>query len=235
MQRAPGSKSHGGRVRTFHRRRLRCTAIRRLFDHHHGAAPARCWRRSRRAPPPTSTPRSPPRARHSERWAALRGHERARHLYALARHAAAVTPGCSRCWKRSTTASRSARPRDHRHAARRPAFLSSRRLGLADRARTGRTGPVGVCRADHSVEFSAADAGLEDRAGAGRRQYRGAEARRIHPADRARSSPKSAVETGLPPGVVNIVTGDGATGAALVDACRRRQDRLHRLDRGRPR
>ena len=36
----------------------------------------------------------------------------------------------------------------------------------------------------------------------------------------------------LPPGVVNIVTGDGRTGAALVDT-RRRQDRVHRLDRGR--
>ena len=42
------------------------------------------------------------------------------------------------------------------------------------------------------------------------------------------------VEAGLPPGVVNIVTGDGATGAALVAHPRRRQDRLHRLDRGRP-
>ena len=37
----------------------------------------------------------------------------------------------------------------------------------------------------------------------------------------------------LPAGVVNIVTGDGRTGAALVDARRRRQDRVHRLDRGR--
>ena len=37
----------------------------------------------------------------------------------------------------------------------------------------------------------------------------------------------------LPPGVVNIVTGDGRTGAALVDAPGRRQDRVHRLDRGR--
>ena len=36
----------------------------------------------------------------------------------------------------------------------------------------------------------------------------------------------------LPPGVVNIVTGDGETGAALVDATGR-QDRVHRLDRGR--
>ena len=36
----------------------------------------------------------------------------------------------------------------------------------------------------------------------------------------------------LPPGVVNIVTGDGSTGAALVESGRR-QDRVHRLDRGR--
>ena len=36
----------------------------------------------------------------------------------------------------------------------------------------------------------------------------------------------------LPPGVVNIVTGDGATGAALVKL-RRREDRFHGLDRGR--
>ena len=39
-------------------------------------------------------------------------------------------------------------------------------------------------------------------------------------------------EAELPEGVVNILTGAGATGAALV-AHRRRQGRLHRLDRGR--
>ena len=39
-------------------------------------------------------------------------------------------------------------------------------------------------------------------------------------------------EAELPPGVVNIVTGAGETGAALVDR-RRRQGRVHRLDRGR--
>ena len=37
----------------------------------------------------------------------------------------------------------------------------------------------------------------------------------------------------LPAGVVNIVTGDGRTGAALVEQRRRGQDRLHRLDRRR--
>ena len=40
-------------------------------------------------------------------------------------------------------------------------------------------------------------------------------------------------EAELPPGVVSILTGDGATGAALVRADGHRQGRLHRLDRGR--
>ena len=44
-----------------------------------------------------------------------------------------------------------------------------------------------------------------------------------------------ALEVGFPPGVLNVVTGDGSTGAALVDHPGRRQDRVHRLDRGRPR
>ena len=37
----------------------------------------------------------------------------------------------------------------------------------------------------------------------------------------------------LPAGAVNIITGDGSTGAELVQAHRDRQGRLHRLDRGR--
>ena len=44
-----------------------------------------------------------------------------------------------------------------------------------------------------------------------------------------------ALEAGFPEGVVNVLTGDGETGAALVDHPGRRQGRLHRLDRGRPR
>ena len=43
-----------------------------------------------------------------------------------------------------------------------------------------------------------------------------------------------AVEAGLPPGVLNVVQGDDATGRALVGAGHRRR-RLHRLGRGRPR
>ncbi len=44
-----------------------------------------------------------------------------------------------------------------------------------------------------------------------------------------------ALEAGFPPGVLNVLTGDGETGAALVDHPGRRQDRLHRLDRRRAR
>ena len=40
-------------------------------------------------------------------------------------------------------------------------------------------------------------------------------------------------EAGIPAGVVNIVTGDGSTGEALVKAPGGRQDRVHRLNRGR--
>ena len=98
----------------------------------------------------------------------------------------------------------------HRHAAGRPAFLSPRRLGAAARAASSPATRAGRrLRPDHPVELPAADAGLEDRAGAGRRQHGGAEAGRVHAADRARSSPRSAREAGLPAGVVNIVTGDG--------------------------
>ena len=42
-----------------------------------------------------------------------------------------------------------------------------------------------------------------------------------------------AAEAELPPGVLNVVTGGPATGAALVRAPRPREGRLHRLDRGR--
>ena len=61
----------------------------------------------------------------------------------------------------------------------------------------------------------------------------GAEAGGDDAAHRAAARPRCCADAGLPPGVVNIVTGAGGTGAALVAAPRRRQDRVHRLDRGR--
>ena len=49
------------------------------------------------------------------------------------------------------------------------------------------------------------------------------------------SSPRSCSRPTCPPGVVNIITGAGETGAALVQPSGRQQGRLHRLDRRRPR
>ena len=72
-------------------------------------------------------------------------------------------------------------------------------------------------RPDHPLELPAADARLEDRAGARGRQHRRAQAGRDDAADRA-ALLRRLRQAELPPGVVNIVTGDGRTGAALVDA-----------------
>ena len=76
--------------------------------------------------------------------------------------------------------------------------------------------PRGVVGPGRAVELPAADGGLEARAGARDRQHRGAQAGRDDAADRAAAGRDRARRPGCPPGVVNIVTGDGAAGAALV-------------------
>ena len=93
--------------------------------------------------------------------------------------------------------------------------------------------PLGVCGQIIPWNFPLLMLAWKIAPGAGRGQYRGAETGRTDAADRA--CLRRDLRRGRPAaGVVNIVTGDGATGAALVGA-RGRQDRLHRLDRGRPR
>ena len=86
-------------------------------------------------------------------------------------------------------------------------------------------------RAGHPVELPAADARVEDRPAlaAGNTVV-------LKPAE---TTPLTALifaeilqQADLPPGVVNIITGAGDTGAALVRT-RRRQGRVHRLDRRR--
>ena len=64
------------------------------------------------------------------------------------------------------------------------------------------------------------------------REHGGAQAGRVHAADRARVR-RAVPEVGPAAGVVNIVTGDGRPGPRW-STTRRRQDRLHRFDRGRP-
>ena len=157
---------------------------------------------------------------------------------------ATSTPSRARC--RSTArllrrardaGQRQADPRDarHRHPAGGPPLLLPRRLGAADgRASCPACVPRRRRRPDHPLELPAADAGLEDRPGAGDGQHGGAQARRVHPAHRARlrrdlrtrSACRRAWSTSSP--------ATARTGDADRQPPRRRQDRLHRLDRGRP-
>ena len=121
----------------------------------------------------------------------------------------------------------------HRHSAGRPPFLPSRRLGLADRQRVSGDEARRRVRADHPVEFSAADARLEDRAGARGRQHGRAEAGGIHAADRARLR-RDLRRDGPAPGRRQHRHRRRGDRRRARRACGRRQDRLHRLDRGRP-
>src|SRR5580704_2318428 len=66
-----------------------------------------------------------------------------------------------------------------RYPARRQAFLLPRRMGAATRARISRLHGLRRCRADHSLEFSIAHAGMEDCAGIGDRKHRHPETGRV--------------------------------------------------------
>ena len=112
-------------------------------------------------------------------WWALGGHGRARYLYALAR----AGPEAHAALRRARDArQRQADPRDarHRHPAGRAPLLPPRRLGPAHGASSPATSRRRR-RADHPVELPAADAGLEDRAGAGDGKHGRAQAGRVHP------------------------------------------------------
>ena len=101
------------------------------------------------------------------------------------------------------------------------------------RRRAGARGPVGrrvhegphvlrPPRADRrrrpgdAVELPADDDGLEDRAGAGRRQHASCSSRRTPRRPRRRCSPRCA-RSSCRPGVFNVVCGDRDTGRALVE------------------
>ena len=149
------------------------------------------------------------------KWQALTPHARARYLYALAR---TVQKHSRRLAVLETMDNgkpiRESRDIDIPLVARH--FYHH--AGWAQLLRSGISRIHGVRRrrADHSLEFSAADAGLEDRAGPGHGQHRRAQAGRVHAAHRACLRRNLLTRSALPPGVVNIVTGDGSTGEALV-------------------
>ena len=78
--------------------------------------------------------------------------------------------------------------------------------------------PIGVVGRCAAVELPAADAGLEDRPGAGRRQFRDREARRANLAHRLRVA-ELAAEAGVPRGVLNVLPGRRPGGGRTARAC----------------
>ena len=144
-------------------------------------------------------------------WSALSGAARGRYLYAIAR----LLQKRARFFAVLETMNNGKPIRESRDIDI-PLVIRHfyHHAGWAELARRGIPGhgTARRLRPDHPVEFSVADARLESRAGARRRQHGGAQARRIYALDRPRL--RRALPRGrLADGVVNIVTGDGATGA----------------------
>ena len=140
--------------------------------------------------------RRPPAAPTTRVWSRMPG-ARARASTSTA------SPGSSRSAARELAVLESHRQRQadqgvarRRRPARRGALLLLRRLGRQARVRRLRRRPAAARRRrpGHPVELPAADAGLEDRPGAGLRQHGRAQAGRDHAADRA------AVRRDLPAG-----------------------------------
>ena len=165
-------------------------------------------------------------------WSALSGNSRARALYAVARHiqkrerflAVLESIDNGKPIRETRDADIPLVARHFYYHAGWAALIESEFPG----ARAG-----GRLRSDHPVELSAADAGVENRAGARVRQYGGVEALQIHPAHRARL--RRDLRRGRP------AAGRGqhrhrrfANRHGDFRARGRRQDRLHRLDRSRP-
>ena len=165
-------------------------------------------------------------------WSALPGRERGKYLYRIARIlqekarelAVLETMDGGKPIKES---------RDFDLPQCRRAFLLLRRLGGQTRLRLSR--PQGRARrrvrADHPLEFPAADGRVETRARAGLRQYRASSSPPRPPASPRCTSRRFCRRPELPPGVVNIVTGAGETGARARRASGRGQARLHRQHR----
>ena len=109
--------------------------------------------------------------------------------------------------------------RDVDRAARRGALLLLRRLGRQARVRRLRRRPAAARRRrpGHPVELPAADAGVEDRAGARLRQHRRAQAGRDHAAHRAAASPRSASRPTCRPAWSTSSPAPARPGRALVE------------------
>ncbi len=164
--------AHGGRPRQAN------TSTRLILP------PARNWPRLPRDRRRILMPQSRPRSAASSKWQALTPHARARYLYALAR----LVQKHSRRLAVLETMDNGKPIRESRDI---DIPLVARHFyhhaGWAQLLHQEFPGYVGLrrCRSDHSLEFSVADAGVEDCAGAGYRQHGRSEAGGIHAADRA--------------------------------------------------
>ena len=144
------------------------------------------------------------------------------------------TRGCSPCSRRWTTASRSARRATSTCRSSRGTSITTpagRSCSSSEFAGYDGVGVVGqiipwnfplLMLAWKVAPALAAGSTIVHQAG------------RVHAADRAAASPSSRTRPGCRPGVLNIVTGDGAHGRGDRRSSRRRQDRVHRIDRSRP-
>ena len=207
---ARGSRSMK-RLRPFHRRRIRQPGA--LFDVINPATGERIARVAQGSTP-MSTRRSPRRARRC-RMVALAGTRGRRHLYALARHvqkrerflAVLETLDNGKPIRESRDIDMPLVARHFYHHAGWASLIESEFPG---------TQPVGVCGQIIPWNFPLLMLAwkIAPALAAGNTVV-------LKPAEftplTALAFAEICVEAGLPPGVVNIVTGDGATGAALVE------------------
>ena len=198
-------------LRPFHRRRVH-HASGKTFDSAQSGDRRRSLPRSTQGRRPMSMPPcGRPRAAHAG-WAALSGHERARHLYALARHVQKHARLLAVLETLDNGKPIRETPRHRRSAGRAP-FLSPRRLGR-DRWTTSFPAivPVGVCGQVIPWNFPLLMLAwkVAPALAAGNTVV-------LKPAEytplTAMAFAEICAEAGLPRGVFNIVTGDGETGA----------------------
>ena len=188
-------RRHQAVVRAVHQRRVRRRPRQGVQDdqpRHRGGA--RRGRRGRARP--TSTRRSrPPAGPTTSVWGRMPGRERAKYLYRIARHHPGARPRARRAGvPRQRQADQGVPRRRRPDSSRRTSSTTPAGPTSCEYAGFGEPTPARRRRPGHPVELPAADAGLEDRAGAGLRQHRRAQAGRDHPADRA------AVRRDLPAG-----------------------------------
>ena len=211
-----GSTAHGRRVRPLHRRRLHDAGASCFDDRQPGHRPSR----SRGSTQATGGRRRRGRGRGaaapSRAGRRCRGHARARYLYAIARQ---VQKHSAPARRARDARQRQADPRDarHRRAAGGAPLLPPRRLGAAAwRRELPGYAPVGVVGQIIPWNFPLLMLAwkIAPALAIGNTVV-------LKPAEytslTALLFAEICQEAGLPPGVVNIVTGDGAAGEAIVD------------------